>query len=591
MSRIQMLPPLLTNQISAGEVIERPASVVKELIENCLDAKSTKIIIDIEGGGSKLIRIKDNGSGIHSDDLKLSLLRHATSKIKNLNDLEQVMSLGFRGEALASISSVSRLSLSSSVKNSTGWQVKSEGYKSPLELLPVAHPEGTTIEIRDLFFNTPARKKFLRTEKTEFDHIDEVIKRFALSYSDIDIILTHNKKNIRNYRAAKSDKENEQRISTLCGLQFIENSLKLENLREDLSLSGWIVQPTFARSQPDMQYFYVNGRIIRDKLVNHAVKLAYQDVLYGNRYPAFVLFLEIRPSEVDVNVHPTKHEVRFRESRMVHDFIFRSVKNALSSMQIQHQPVQQIIKSDNNIVEQNNFSYASKPSQIQQQIHTYIQQNSEQETEYFHSVNETNTNTNIEAEFPLGFAIAQLHNIYIVAENKKGLILVDMHAAHERILYEEFKLQLSEHSIVSQPLLIPITINLSEKEANICEQRVDDFKSVGINVQRISSDTIAVRDVPHILREKNIEQAMRDMISDIIQNDKTNRLEEIINNWLGTMACHGAVHAHRKMTIEEMNALLRSMENTPNSDQCNHGRPTWMELSLPELDKLFLRGR
>ena len=330
MSRIQKLSGILANQISAGEVVERPASVVKELVENCLDAGATKIDLDIDQGGMRLIRVRDNGSGVHSDDLVLALSRHTTSKIKNLDDLEKINTLGFRGEALASISSVSRLSLTSATANNSAWQVQASGIEQELQSIPAAHPQGTTIEVRDLFFNTPARKKFLRSEKTEFEHIDELIKRMALSSFDVNFTLKHNQKLMRQYRAAHSDLEREQRVSSLCGGSFIENALKIESVIPGLRIGGWIALPTFSRAQADLQYFYVNGRIVRDKLVNHAVREDYRDVLFNSRHPAFVLFLEIAAEQVDVNVHTTKHEVRFRESRLVHDFIFHSVKDALT---------------------------------------------------------------------------------------------------------------------------------------------------------------------------------------------------------------------------------------------------------------------
>jgi DNA mismatch repair protein MutL len=359
-----------------------------------------------------------------------------------------------------------------------------------------------------------------------------------------------------------------------------------------LKLTGWIVQPTFSRAQPDLQYFYVNGRIIRDKLVNHAVRLAYQDVLYGGRYPAFVLFLEIPPQQVDVNVHPTKHEVRFRESRLVHDFIFRSVKDALEATHTEHQPTPSIIEAkltslDNGDeerkitkVEQKEFYYHAEPapSQIKEKIEVYRQLQDFPEAPK-------------KIEYPLGFALAQLRNIYILAENEQGLLLIDMHAAHERVLYEQFKQQFAEEHFSVQPLLVPITVRLSEREVNKCEEFSEVFKKVGIQIQRLSQDAIVVREVPHVLRESDIEKLIRDILADLIQHEQSTRAEEMIQHWLGTMACHAAVRAQRKMTLPEMNALLRAMENTPHSDQCNHGRPTWLQLSLADLDKLFLRGR
>lgn len=615
MSRIQRLTPLLSNQIAAGEVVERPASVVKELIENCLDARATKVEIDIEAGGSKLIRIRDNGVGIHPDDLGLALSRHATSKIKDLDDLEQVMTLGFRGEALASISAVSRLTLSSAIANQSGWQVKTYGNDDMTNVSPSSHPQGTTIEVHDLFFNTPARKKFLRSEKTEFDHIDEVVRRIALGAFGVDFTLKHNQKILRHYRAAKSDIEAEQRVASLCGAGFVEHAIKMENDIEGMKLTGWVALPTFARAQPDLQYFYVNHRVIRDKLVNHAVRLAYRDVLYGDRHPAFVLFLEISPDQVDVNVHPTKHEVRFRDSRFVHDFICKSIKSALASAGLHHapavavsrpvsenalppQPVATSVELQHStekpllkpVAEQVAFRYpvadpvasVREKMVVYQQLHQPIQ----------------NTPASYVAEpviqpqdFPLGFALAQLRNIYILAENSEGLILVDMHAAHERVLYEQLKQSFSQKTLCAQPLLVPLTLNLSMREVNALMDHADAFQSLGLLIESMGQETIVVREVPALLRDVQVEQIVRDMAADILQYDQSTRIEERLQHYLGTMACHAAVRAQRNMTIPEMNALLRAMETTQNSGQCNHGRPTWLPLSMADLDKLFLRGR
>lgn len=605
MSRIQKLSSLLANQIAAGEVVERPASVVKELVENSLDAGATKIDLDIDQGGMRLIRIRDNGSGVHPDDMVLALSRHTTSKIKDLNDLENINTLGFRGEALASISSVSRLALLSAVANNTGWQVQGEGIEKALEKSPVAHPEGTTIEVRDLFFNTPARKKFLRSEKTEFDHIDEVIKRIALSSFDVNFTLKHNQKLVRQYRAAHSDIEREQRVSSLCGQGFIENALKIACEMPGLKLSGWVALPTFSRAQADLQYFYVNGRIVRDKLVNHAVRQAYQDVLYGNRHPAFVLFLEIEPHQVDVNVHPTKHEVRFRESRLVHDFIFHCIHDALAHIrpgqcdiappavnlvtgEIHSMPTIHHESSPHTHTQKSNYTYSlpqkTLPLKVQEQMSAY---------KHLHEMPAVQptiqqTDTTIP---PLGFALAQLRNIFILAENAAGLVLVDMHAAHERVLYEKLKTNYAENRLISQPLLLPLTIKLSEREINLLEEHEHTFQQLGLRIARLGQETLAVREVPDVLRDTNLDQLIRDIASDLLENEKSTRIDERIDHCLATMACHAAVRAQRKLTIPEMNALLRSMENTQHSGQCNHGRPTWTQFSIAELDRLFLRGQ
>ncbi len=589
MPRILKLSPLLANQIAAGEVIERPASVVKELIENSLDAGATKIELDIENGGTRLIRIRDNGDGIHQDDLILSLSRHATSKIKTLDDLSAIHTLGFRGEALASISSVSRLTLSSAIANGSGWQVTTNGVEMEHSITPAAHPKGTTVEVRDLFFNTPARRKFLRSEKTEFDHIDELVKRVALSSFGVSFTLKHNQRVIRQYREASTEKECAQRIESLCGAAFLENALKIEAEITGIKLSGWIALPTFSRSQADLQYFYVNHRMVRDKLVSHAVREAYHDVMYGDRHPAYVLFLEIDPLQVDVNVHPTKHEVRFRESRLVHDFISHSVHDALASVR----PATPVIKPTEPV----SYSPAPKqhamPFKVHEQMRVYGQLHEEtvipvKEIVATEIPSENKTENTIP---PLGFALAQLKGIYILAENSEGLVLVDMHAAHERVLYEKLKQQLQQQQINSQPLLVPLTVTLSEMEANKIEEHSELFQKVGIAIARISPENIVVRAVPDMLRDSHIEQMVRDIAADLLTHEKSTRMEEYFEHLLSTMACHAAVRAQRKLSVPEMNALLRAMENTDHSGQCNHGRPTTMQLSLPELDKLFLRGR
>lgn len=617
MSRIQTLSTVLANQIAAGEVVERPASVVKELVENSLDAGATKIDFEIEQGGMRLIRIRDNGSGIHQDDLVLALSRHATSKIHDHDDLEKIMTLGFRGEALASISSVSRMLLASSTGNGSGWQVSTQGTDAEPQVQPIAHPQGTTVEVRDLFFNVPARKKFLRTEKTEFDHIDELIRRIALSAFDVGFTLKHNQKIVRQYRQAKSDIEREQRVSVLCGPTFIENAIKIEAEVMGVKLWGWIALPTFSRAQADLQYFYVNGRMVRDKLVTHATRLAYQDVMYGNRHPAFVLFLEIPPTQVDVNVHPTKHEVRFRESRLVHDFIFRSLKDALVSIRpgdvntsapvletenhvAVEKPAVVAVQHDSDVVvapppvTTKQYSYAPMPKQhsmpfkVREQMAAYGKLHEDVSV----PVAVTKEIPKTEPEIPpLGFAIAQLKNIYIIAENAEGLVLVDMHAAHERVIYEKLKKSVLGQGLVSQPLLIPLTVKMSEHEASCVENHAETFVRLGMKVERLGQESIVVREVPDVLRDGNIEQLLLDIASDLVVHDKSSRLDEKILELLGTMACHAAVRAQRRLTLPEMDALLRAMETTENSSQCNHGRPTWTKMSLSELDKLFLRGR
>jgi len=628
MNRIQLLPPQLANQIAAGEVIERPASVIKELLENSLDAGSKQIEIDIDKGGSQRIKVTDDGSGIYEDDLALAFSRHATSKIRTLDDLERVGSLGFRGEALASIGSVARVTLSSRTQDAhSGWQIKIEGQATASNPIPVAHPKGTTIEILDLFFNTPARRKFMRTEQTEFGHIDEVVKRLALSCFDVGLSLRHNKRVVHQLRAGEDDHTRTQRVASICGDHFIEHALYIDLEASGLRLWGWTSLPTFSRSQADLQYFYVNGRMIRDKLVNHAVKQAYQDVLYNNRYPAFVLFLEIDPLAVDVNAHPAKHEVRFRESRLVHDFIFRNIQRALAGLR----PGQQATSAHKPNIPDITYSKPPQqqkiPLQVQEEIALYkalheIREIKEAEGLVAHNVVqppvasdnfvqtlESIASPKVEFSHPspfpklegiitknsevpiLGFALAQLHGIYILAENEQGLILVDIHAAHERITYERMKKELEAEGIKSQPLLIPITLTVNEIEANTAEQAADVFAQAGIEIERLGPTTLVIRSVPILLSDRNMGQIVRDVLSDLIENNLSSRVSNLIHELLGNIACRSSIRANRNMTIPEMNALLRGIEHTNNSGQCNHGRPTWLQLTVDDLDKLFLRGR
>lgn len=607
--RIQKLSPLLANQIAAGEVVERPASVVKELVENSLDAGATQIDIDIEQGGVRLIRVRDNGSGIHQEDLTLALSRHATSKILQPQDLSEIMTLGFRGEALASIGSVSRLSITSAVAKSSGWQVSTEG-DIQTALSPAAHPQGTTVEVRDLFFNTPARRKFLRSEKTEFEHIDELIKRIALSSFSVGFTLRHNQKIIRQYFPAKSPTSNSERLSALCGPAFVEHALHIEAEGAGMKLMGWIALPTFSRSQADLQYFYVNGRMVRDKLVIHALKEAYHDVLYRDRFPAYILFLEIPANQVDVNVHPTKHEVRFREGRLVHDFIFRGVHDALSDVrpgdELAIPTVQSHVHSDScSHVEKSNTAIKNisqmplhksvdpviKPWKVQEQFALYRQLGEIPTAAKAVMSQPLPESESLPSAPPLGYALAQLQGVYILAENEQGLVVVDMHAAHERMVYEKMKLALANQQMPAQHLLVPLTIHLSEREADCVEQHLDFFQTLGFSAERISQETIAIREVPQLLSDGPQEQLVRDIVADLMEHGKSSRAQESMNHLLGTLACHSAVRANRRLTIPEMNALLRNMENTDNSGQCNHGRPTTVHLSLSEIDKLFMRGR
>ena len=597
-NRIQTLSPLLANQIAAGEVVERPASVVKELVENSLDAGATQIEIEIEQGGARLIKVRDNGAGIHEDDLPLALSRHATSKILSSDDLSKILTLGFRGEALASIGSVSRLTITSALAKQAGRQVAVDGDIAS-SVSPAAHPQGTTVEVRDLFYNTPARRKFMRSEKTEFEHIDELLKRIALSSFGVGFTLKHNQKLVRQYFLSATSKQDSERLSALCGAEFVAHALHIEAEGAGMRVSGWIAQPTFSRSQADLQYFYVNGRIVRDKLVMHALRQAYHDVLYRDRHPAYVLFLDLPPNLVDVNVHPTKHEVRFREGRVVHDFIFRSIHDALAGDRPgeachAHAPQPVVAAPVHHHHEHAPRSFA-QPIAYKSAPAINSQQVAEQMTLYRTLAEDTPAQEALAVvpitTPPLGYAIGQLLGIYILAEKENTLVMIDMHAAHERVLYEKMKTAWEAQQIAVQKLLVPLTIAFSEREADCVEQSPDIFQQLGFSVARISNETIAVREVPQLLAHGPLEQLIRDVTADLLEHGDSSRLQEHIHHLLGELACHTAVRANHKLTVPEMNALLRQMEKTDHAGQCNHGRPTCVELSLQELDKLFMRGR
>ncbi|CAA0082270.1 DNA mismatch repair protein MutL [BD1-7 clade bacterium] len=622
MSEIQVLSPRLANQIAAGEVVERPASVVKEMLENSLDAGATQIDIDIEAGGTKLIRLRDNGKGIDKDDLSLALARHATSKIRTLDDLEAVATLGFRGEALASIASVSRLTLTSrQADTEQAWQAVTEGRDMQSNVTPAAHPQGTSVEVRDLFFNTPARRKFLRTEKTEFNHLHEVVKRQALSRYDVGFSLRHNGRVLHQLRPCRNQKDKEQRLAALCGPAFMDSAVFVEAEVGDLRLWGWIGLPSFSRSQADLQHFFVNGRVIRDRLVGHAVKQAYQDVMYHGRFAAFVLYLDLDAATVDVNVHPTKHEVRFRDGRTVHDFLFRSIHRCLADVRpgdeqgaadtrhlaatqpdVTEVPTSMPVHQQSIGLQQPSERFANGNGHTDQPTAAALNQ-SHQTYQQFASVGEQRARfavnpasaTAMSADDtevpPLGYAIAQLHGVYILSQAEDGLIVVDMHAAHERIVYERMKQSRDQQGIKSQPMLVPKSIAVSEKEADFAEQHAATFLELGFVLQRASAESLMVRQVPVILNNANTEQLVRDVLADLIVHGQSQRIKDAMDEVLATMACHGSVRANRQLTLNEMNALLRDMEVTERSGQCNHGRPTWTRLSMAELDKLFLRGR
>lgn len=611
-SRIQQLNNRLANQIAAGEVVERPASVVKELLENSLDAGSSSIVIDLEQGGSKLIRIRDNGRGIHPDDLTLSLSRHATSKISEIEDLEAVGTLGFRGEALASIASVTKLSITSNVTSDPGQGVCAiaQGESMSAELSPAPHPQGTTVEVKDLFYNTPARRKFLRTEKTELQKIEEVLRKVSLSHPNVAFMVNHNGKVQRQFPSAESETDIKRRISAVFGQSFIESAIKIESEIPGLKLTGWIALPNYSRSQADQQFFYVNDRIIKDKVVTHAVRQGYQDVLYHGRHPAYALFLTLDPRLVDVNVHPTKHEVRFRESRQVHDFLYRSIHRALADVrpdtldanEAQYvqgtpaanspfgQPGMQTPSQTPMSFGSNASGFGGFGSSGGSGSRSQIAERTSLYGKLLESPVEPEFNQESEIP-PLGYAVAQLHGIYILAQNVQGLIVVDMHAAHERITYERMKTASDEEGIKMQPLLVPIALSVSQRECEVVEKFEAELLALGLDLRCSSDESIMVRSIPVMLRSEAAENLVRDVLSDLIEYGTTARLQQHRDELLSTMACHGSVRANRRLTIPEMNALLRDMEETERSGQCNHGRPTWAQQSIAELDSLFLRGR
>jgi DNA mismatch repair protein MutL len=597
-SRIQQLSNRLANQIAAGEVVERPASVVKELLENSLDSGATNISLDLDQGGTRLIRVRDDGTGIHPEDLTLSLSRHATSKISEIDDLEAVGTLGFRGEALASIASVSRLSITSNISSNAtdGYCAMTYGENMAAEVAPAPHPRGTTVEVKDLFFNTPARRKFLRTEKTELQKIEDIVRKISLSHPQVSLTVNHNGKVQRQYPRATNEQEINRRVSAVFGQTFVENAIYVESENGGFKLSGWIGLPNHSRSQADQQYFYVNGRIIKDKVVTHAVRQGYQDVLYHGRHPVYALFLTVDPKMVDVNVHPTKHEVRFRESRQVHDFLFRAIHRALADVRpsaeaplaSEQTPFGAPTMSSQvgmGFGRGSGMSFGSRP-QIGEQTALYgklLETPGENPFE--------NHEQDAEEIPPLGYALAQLHGIYILAQNQHGLVVVDTHAAHERITYERMKHASDDEGIKMQPLLVPIAMAVSERECEAVERFQEELLQLGLDIRCSSSESIMVRAIPVMLRGDSAESLVRDVLADMVEYGSTARLQQHRDELLSTMACHGSVRANRKLTIPEMNALLRDMEETERSGQCNHGRPTWTQQSITELDSLFLRGR
>ncbi len=586
---IRLLPNHLVNQIAAGEVVERPASVVKELLENSLDAGASSITIDIVNGGAKLIRVRDNGSGIAKEELALALSRHATSKISTLEDLEAVVSLGFRGEALPSIASVANLSLTSRAAGfDTAWQVHAEASETS-EPKPAAHPEGSTVEVQDLFYNTPARRKFMRTERTEFTHIDKWIRRLALSRFDVAFTLTHNRRTVLQLPAAHDVESQLKRVAVICGDSFASQSLFVDHVADGLALRGWVGLPTFNRSQPDLQYWFINGRAVTDKTLSHAVRHAYRDVLFHGRFPAYVLNLSMDPAGVDANAHPAKHEVRFRDSRRVHGIVAQVVEVVVAETRAGLQsPVSSSLGVGNPSYVQSympiNEPRGMSRAAVAESLRVY--------QDFQQSVSSGQSTPREDAPVPpMGYALAQLLGIYILAENADGLIVVDMHAAHERITYERLKKAFDDGNIVRQPLLVPVSVAVAENEAAIAQECAEVLHKVGLVVDRSGPGSLVIREVPALLNRSDAESLLRDVLSDLQEAGSSERVAAECNELLSTMACHTSVRANRSLTTAEMNALLREMEVTERADQCNHGRPTWTAISLVELDRLFLRGR
>ncbi len=598
MSVIRLLPELLINQIAAGEVIERPAAALKELLENSLDAGATELSVQLEAGGIKLLRIRDNGCGIAANELKFALMRHATSKISTLEDLQAVASMGFRGEALASMAAVAQLTLISRTAEAAHASQISATDGQLSDIAPASHPVGTTIEIRELYFNTPARRKFLKTEATEYAYCEEAFKRIALSRPDVAMSLQHNGRTIWQL-AAETD--GLKRVTTLLGAEFGNAAVAVSRHAAGLSMTGFAALPAYSKSTRDAQYFFVNGRFVRDKVASHALRQAYQDILHHQRHPAFVLFFTMPPAGVDVNVHPAKSEVRFRDSQGIHQFIFHTLQNALAipaqstapvALPSHYAPTQHGFS-----LAQNNASYevwGMQASAGQSGVVSGEWQGGAADNNSASGNNAPHsplTNFNSPDQHPLGYALAQLLGIYILAQNSQGLIVVDMHAAHERIVYEKLKTSLDAEQIATQPLLIPVSFYADALDIASVEASQTALKMLGFDIAPLSPTTLAVRAMPVMLKQAEAEAVAREVINELREFGASRVLTERRNELLSTLACHGAVRANRTLSVTEMNALLREMEQTERSGQCNHGRPTWFQMSLNELDKMFMRGQ
>ena len=589
MPSIRLLPDTLISQIAAGEVVERPASVLKELLENSLDAAAGEISVSLMQGGIKQLKITDNGGGMDAEDLPLAFARHATSKIASLDDLEQVRSLGFRGEALAAIASVARIALTTRTAGAQhAWRLSAEGGEQGA-VQPAAHALGTSVEVGDLYFNTPARRKFLRTEATEFGHCEDVYKRIALSRPEVAFTLKHNGRVISHLQAG----DPARRIAAVAGGEFAGAARAFDEHSSGLRLSGFAGSPAFSRSSRDAQFVFVNGRFVRDKLLAHALRQAYQDTLHGDRYAAYVLFLELDPLGVDVNVHPAKTEVRFRDARAIHQFVFHAVSKALSgsAAQASAAAVQPLPAAGGMNFQRTPYQSSlgvAQPAAAYQAMFSAPAGGAARTA--FESIR-AGAPSQAETDSPLGHAIAQLHGIYILAQNRQGLVLVDMHAAHERILYERLKAALDAQGMSMQKLLIPVSFNADRLEVATAEEHAGVLRELGFDMAPLSPTALAVRAVPSMLVSADVADLARALLREVREFGGSRVLTEHQHELLSTMACHGAVRAHRPLTLTEMNALLREMEVTERSGQCNHGRPTWYQMSLADLDKLFLRGR
>jgi len=598
--RIQQLSEFVANQIAAGEVVERPASLVKELIENSLDAGAARIEIHAEEGGVKRMLVRDDGEGIHPDDLRLAVSRHATSKIASAEDLAGVASLGFRGEALASIASVSRLCLASRARDAReGFAIEVDGGRESA-FGPRAHPPGTSVEVSDLFYNTPARRKFLKSERTEQAHIERVVRAESLARLDVAFELRQGGGRGPLVLPAGNVAS---RLARVLGDEFVARSIAIDEHGGDMGLTGWVGLPTLSRSQADQQYFYVNGRLVHDKLVAHAIRQAYRDVLFHGRHPTFVLFLELPAAAVDVNVHPTKHEVRFRDARNVHDFVFGKLNRALRDVRPDDNapPVLipgaslgdrghgslQVDRSTGEIRELP-LAGAWRGAPFANPARAFREAAAHAADAAADAVAGGGADGAVP---PLGYALAQLHGVYILAQNAEGLVLIDMHAAHERITYERLKSQLLEGAVARQPLLVPLVLNVAEAEADSVEEQAAAFRAMGLVLERSGPRAVTLRELPTSLGAADAERLVRDVLADVQALGVSQRTDERRERMLATMACHGSVRAHRQLSIAEMNQLLRDMESTPNAGQCNHGRPTYLVQSLGDLDRLFLRGQ